>query len=81
MAMDNPQKPLFLKTLLILLFSNRRGPVVFHSDNILLIDDSPEKSVCNYTRNVIFLSPWNRDDRNDNFLCQDLFSWLRNLHF
>lgn len=76
----NAQKEMFLKTLSNSLFKRRHGSVVFNLDNTLLIDDSPEKSVCNYTGNAIFLSPWRREVWNDNFLIRDLLSWLRRLH-
>ena len=52
----------------------------FTKENILLIDDSREKSVCNESRNAIFLKPWTHKDENDNVLLGRLLPWLESLH-
>ena len=52
----------------------------FTKENTLLIDDSREKSVCNESRNAIFLKPWTHEDQNDNVLLRRLLLWLESLH-
>ncbi len=52
----------------------------FDKDNTLLIDDSPEKSVCNENGNAIFLDSWTRHVEHDDFLMEVLLPWLRRLH-
>lgn len=81
MDQHNSEKMIFLKTLSSSLFNRRHELVDFNSDNTLLIDDSPEKSVCNHTGNAIFLHPWRRVVSNDTFLSQELVPWLRRLNF
>lgn len=76
----NSSKEIFLKVLRERLFSNPCGSTTFTSDNTLLIDDSPEKSVCNESGNVLFLNTWTRMHTRDNFLMESLAPWLRNLH-
>lgn len=68
MVQNNSAKMIFLKTLSSSLFRRRVGSMVLDSDNTLLIDDSPEKSVCNHTGNAIFLRPWRRAACIDKFL-------------
>jgi hypothetical protein len=51
-------KQILLKTLLDILFVGPTRTNVFNSDNTIPIDDSPKKSVCNETRNLIFLQTW-----------------------
>jgi hypothetical protein len=38
------------------------------SQNTILIDDSPEKCVCNNSGNCLFLETWNPLDTSDDFL-------------
>lgn len=73
-------KDIFLKVLAERLFSNPTGSILFTEDNTLLVDDSPEKSVCNHNGNAIFLETWTRQQRHDEFLMGSLAPWLRNLH-
>jgi hypothetical protein len=51
-------KEIFLKTLLDSIFSSGSDTTLFGSNNTILIDDSPEKSVCNETGNEIFVKSW-----------------------
>ncbi len=71
-------KEIFFKDLSKRVFSI--GAASFHNDNTLLIDDSPEKSVCNETGNAIFLESWSRSQRRDDVLMGTLAPWLRQLH-
>ena len=48
------------------------------SENTLLIDDNPAKSVLNPPGNVIFPDPW-IGDKNDTFLVDKLAPYLRRL--
>ena len=41
-----------------------------------MIDDSPEKSVCNESGNVIFLESWSRNEPESNYLLDTLAPWL-----
>jgi hypothetical protein len=50
------------------------------SQNTILIDDSPEKCVCNDSGNYLFLETWNPLDASDDFLLRILGPWLLNLH-
>lgn len=80
MDRNNPMKTVFLKTLSSSLFNRRDSSVAYNADNTLLIDDSPEKSVCNHKGNAIFLRSWRRDAVDDGFLVDDLLPWLHRLH-
>ena len=73
-------KEIFFKDLSRRVFSNSSRGVSFDKDNTLLIDDSPEKSVCNENGNAIFLEPWSRSQRGDDVLMGTLAPWLRQLH-
>lgn len=75
----NPKKEFFLKTLASAVFPLSDGAAVFGVDNTLLIDDSPEKSICNHTGNAIFLESWVKSDRNDTILSTVLTPWLNSL--
>ena len=76
----NTRKQIFLKVLSEQLFSNNTRSTSFNVDNTLLIDDSPEKSVCNENGNAVFLDPWNHGKSQDDFLREELAPWLRLLH-
>jgi NLI interacting factor-like phosphatase len=65
-----------LKILSEQLFCNPSGDTSFNKDNTLLIDDSPEKSLCNEKGNAIFLDTWGHGQRRDNFLLEILLAWL-----
>ncbi len=73
-------KEIFLKILPDKVFTAPNRPVQFNRDNTLLIDDSPEKSVCNESGNAIFLNSWNRKMEDDRFLMDNLAPWLRLLN-
>lgn len=73
-------KNVFLKVLEEQFFSNPNGCTSFTRDNTLLIDDSPEKSLCNENGNAIFLDSWTREHHGDNFLVETLAPWLQRLH-
>jgi hypothetical protein len=62
-------KEIFLKVLLEKLFI---GSTRMDSQNTILIDDSPEKCVCNDSKNCLFLETWNPLDASDNFLLHSL---------
>jgi len=66
-----------MKVLSDKLFSNPSGGTSFSSDNTLLIDDSPYKSICNENGNAIFLDTWNHGKWNDDVLLGELLPWLR----
>ena len=72
-------KLIYLKVLADHLFPHPTHGTSFSRDNILLIDDSPEKSVCNEHGNAIFLKPWEHELREDNFLMGSLAPWLLQL--
>ncbi len=76
----NSSKEIFLKVLSERLFWSASKSMSIDRDNTLLIDDSPEKSVCNENGNAIFLDPWTRHVENDDFLMEGLAPWLRHLH-
>ena len=70
-------KEIFLKVLSKKLFI---GNVRMDSQYTILIDESPEKCVCNNCRNCLFLVTWNLLDAFDNFLIHSLVLWLLNVH-
>ena len=72
-------KKLFLKVLAEELFSNPSGSTSFNKENTLLIDDSPEKSVCNETGNALILDTWSHGTRRDDLLLGVLLPWLQRL--
>ena len=69
-----------LKVLSEALFNDPTLGTSFTADNMLLIDESPEKSVCNENGNAIFLDTWNHRIRRDNVLLGVLLPWLRRVH-
>jgi hypothetical protein len=74
-------KNIFLKTMSSYLFL--REAFRYKENNTILIDDSPEKSILNYTGNAIFLKSWKHTVRNclsDSYLCTELAPWLERLH-
>jgi hypothetical protein len=70
-------KEIFLKVLLEKLFI---GSTRMDSQNTILIDDSPEKCVCNDSGNCLFLETWNPLDATDDFLLCTLCLWLLSLY-
>ena len=74
--LDNSEKKIFLKTLGNALFGKEDGK--YTVDNSVLIDDSPEKSILNYTGNAVFLDFWTTDE-NDSYLYLELQPWLQTL--
>ena len=41
-----------------------------------MIDDSPEKTVCNESGNAIFLESWSQNELESNYLLDTLAPWL-----
>jgi hypothetical protein len=70
-------KEIFLKVLSEKLFI---GSTWMDSQNTILIDDSPEKCVCNDSGNCLFLETWNPLDAFDDFLLCSLAPWLLNVY-
>jgi hypothetical protein len=70
-------KEIFLKNLSEALFV---GSTLLDQENTILIDDSPEKCVCNYRRNYLFLKTWSPLDSTDDFFMSTLAPWLLQLH-
>lgn len=68
-----------IKVLSETLFTNPSRGSSFSSDNTLLIDDSPYKSICNENGNAIFLNTWTHHNRRDDILMEELLPWLRRL--
>jgi len=68
-----------MKVLADALFSNGSGDNPFSAHNTLLIDDSPDKSICNENGNAIFLETWSHTKRRDDVLLTELLPWLRRL--
>ena len=52
----------------------------FTNDNTILIDDSPEKGVCNESGNAIFLESWSRNEPERNYLLDTFAPWLTRLN-
>jgi hypothetical protein len=71
---------MFLKTLLDTLFVGGIEANVSNSNNTILDDDSPKKSVYNDTGNWIFLQIWTQQAINDDFYLSALASMLFYLH-
>ena len=69
-----------MKVLSKALFSNNGGGSIFDVMNTILIDNSPDKSVCNENGNAIFLETWSHTKQRDNVLMDDLLPWLQRLH-
>ena len=76
----NPFKLLFLKVLGEQLFSDPDDPLSFNMENMILIDDSPQKGVLNENGNGLFLKSWTRHQRHDKVLLECLAPWLKRLH-
>jgi hypothetical protein len=70
-------KEIFLKNLSEALFV---GSTLLDQENTILIDDSPEKCVCNDRGNCLFLKTWSPLDSIDGFLIRTLAPWLLRLH-
>jgi hypothetical protein len=70
-------KEIFLKNLFEALFV---GSSLLDEENTILIDDSPEKCVCNDQGNCLFLKIWTPLDSTDDFLIRTLAPWLLRLH-
>ena len=68
----NKNKLIFLKIMLEQLFNCAAASLPFNNDNTILVDDSPEKSICNERGNVIFLESWSRHEYDNNFLVDTL---------
>ena len=76
----NENKLIFLKIMLQQLFRGSATFSYFTNDNTILIDDSPEKSVCNESGNAIFLESWSRNEPESNYLLDTLAPWLTRLN-
>jgi hypothetical protein len=70
-------KEIFLKNLSEALFV---GSTLLDKENTILIDDSPEKCVCNDRGNCLFLKTWTPFDSTDDFFICTLAPWLLRLH-
>jgi hypothetical protein len=70
-------KEIFLKNLSEALFIERTH---LDEENTILINDSPEKCVCNDSGNCLFLETWTLLDVVDNFLFRTLALCLLRLH-
>ena len=70
-------KEIFLKNLSEALFV---GSTLLDQKNVILIDDSPKKYICNDRGNCLFLKTWTPLDSIDNFLIRTLAPWLSRLH-
>lgn len=68
----NSSQEIFLKVLVVRLFSNPCGSAAFSPENTLLIDDSLEKCIYNENGNATFLKNWTRINNHDNFLIESL---------
>ena len=67
---------IFLKIMPQQLFRGSATFLAFTNDNTILIDDSPEKSVCNESGNAIFLESWSRNELESNYLLDTLAPWF-----
>ena len=67
---------IFLKIMPQQLFKGSCALSPFINDNTILIDDSPEKSVCNESHNAIFLESWSWNELESNYLLDTLAPWL-----
>ena len=76
----NEIKLIFLKIMPQELFKGSSALSPFTNDNTILIDDSPEKSVCNESGNAIFLESWSRNEPESNYLLDTLAPWLTRLN-
>ena len=72
----NENKLIFLKFIPEQLFNCATTSWPFNNDNTILVDDSPEKSVCNESGNAIILESWSYHERDNNFLVDTLAPWL-----
>ena len=72
----NENKLIFLKIMLQQLFRGSATFSPFTNDNTILIDDFPEKSVCNESGNAIFLGSWSWNEPESNYLLDTLVPWL-----
>ena len=70
-------KEIFLKNLSKAFFI---GSIQLDEENMIIIDDSPEKCVCNDRRNCLFLETWTPLVVADEFLVCTLRQWLLQLH-
>ena len=75
----NDRKLIFFKIMPNQLFNSPAESWPFTNDNTLLINDSPEKSVCNESGNAIFLESWSRQRLDFNSLMDTLAPWLISL--
>jgi hypothetical protein len=66
-------KEIFMKNLSEALFI---GSIHLDEENTILIDDSPEKCVCNDSGNYLFLETWTPLDVANDFLFRTLAPWL-----
>ena len=76
----NENKLIFLKIMPQQLFKGSATLSPFTNDNTILIDDSPEKSVCNESGNAIFLESWSLNELESNYLLDTLAPWLTRLN-
>jgi len=70
------EKYTLLKVLSKQLFYNLSGDTSFSTNDTLLIDNSPEKSIYYERGNAIFLDNWSHRQWKDNFLLEKTLPWL-----
>jgi hypothetical protein len=70
-------KEIFLKNLSEALFI---GSTHLDKENTILIDDSPEKCMCNDSGSCLFLETWTPLDVANNFIFHTFAPWLLRLH-
>ena len=75
----NENKLIFVKVMPEHLFNRASTSWPFNNDNTVLVDDSPEKNVCNESGNAIFLESWSRHEHDNNFLVDTLAPWLNRM--
>jgi hypothetical protein len=70
-------KEIFLKNQSKALF---RGSTLLDEENTIIIDDNPEKCVCNDRENCLVLETWSPLGVADDFLIRTLGQWFLRLH-
>ena len=74
MDVSNPEKPIFLKNLNV--FAKLLGLETV--EDVLLVDDSPQKNLFNDIHSVVHPPTWSGDDE-DRFIIMQLQPWLEDL--
>ena len=74
MDASNPEKPIFLKNLKV--YAKLLGLETI--EDVLLVDDGPEKNLLNDVHSVVHPPTWSGDDE-DRFITMQLQPWLEDL--